>query len=237
VLRDIEIIKKELPLDILELFVLTPLPGSEDHQTLFKQGVWMDADLNKYDLHHRVVHHAKMSDQEFDQTYRDAWKAYYTPEHIETVARRHGAVPGRNPAEPAQFMTMFKIMFEAEGIHPLEGGILRLKYRRDRRYGMKIDPVGLFHVRLARESWWKLKIYARLAWQGWRIGQKVRHDPRRHEYMDLALSPVVEEDLDKLALFAETAGGEAALSKKRGEDLMRAKVAARQNVQRLAAAE
>ena len=55
--------------------------------------------------------------------------------------------------------------------------------------------------------------------------------------MDLALSPVVEEDLDKLALFAETAGGEAALSKKRGEDLMRAKVAARQNVQRLAAAE
>ena len=237
VLRDIEIIKKELPLDILELFVLTPLPGSEDHQTLFKQGVWMDADLNKYDLHHRVVHHAKMSDKEFEQTYRDAWKAYYTPEHIETVARRHGAIPGRNPAEPAQFMTMFKIMFEAEGIHPLEGGILRLKYRRDRRYGMKIDPVGVFHYRLARESWWKLKIYARLAWQGWRIGQKVRHDPRRHEYTDLSLQPVIEEDLDKLALFAETAGGEAALSKKRGEDLMRAKVAARQNLQRLEAAE
>jgi len=237
VLRDIEIIKKELPLDILELFVLTPLPGSEDHQTLFKQGVWMDADLNKYDLHHRVVHHAKMSDKEFEQTYRDAWKAYYTPEHIETVARRHGAIPGRNPAEPAQFMTMFKIMFEAEGIHPLEGGILRLKYRRDRRYGMKTDPVGVFHYRLARESWWKLKIYARLAWQGWRIGQKVKHDPRRHEYTDLSLQPVIEEDLDKLALFAETAGGEAALSKKRGEDLMRAKVAARQNLQRLEAAE
>ena len=34
ILRDIEIIKKELPLDILEFFILTPLPGSEDHQTL-----------------------------------------------------------------------------------------------------------------------------------------------------------------------------------------------------------
>jgi len=32
ILRDMEIIKKELPLDILELFMLTPLPGSEDHQ-------------------------------------------------------------------------------------------------------------------------------------------------------------------------------------------------------------
>ena len=97
----------------------------------------MDPDFNKYDVHHRVVHHPKMSDAEFDQTYRDAWKTYYTPEHIETVSRRHGATPGRNPAEPARFMTMFKIMFEAEGIHPLEGGIVRLKYRRDRRYGRR----------------------------------------------------------------------------------------------------
>ena len=30
--RDIEIIQRELPLDVLEFFCLTPLPGSEDHQ-------------------------------------------------------------------------------------------------------------------------------------------------------------------------------------------------------------
>jgi hypothetical protein len=153
------------------------------------------------------------------------------------VARRHGAIRGRNPAEPAQFMTMFKIMFEAENIHPLEGGIVRMKYRRDRRYGMPIEPMGVFHWKLARETFRKLKIYGKLAWQGWRIGQKVLHDPKRHEYMDLALSPVVDEDMDKLALFAETAGGGAALSKRRGEDLARAKVAAKQNQQRLEAAE
>jgi hypothetical protein len=133
-------------------------------------------------------------------------------------------------------MTMFKIMFEAEGIHPLEGGILRLKYRADRRRSMPIVPIGLFHYRLAVENWKKIRIYARLAWQGWRIGRKVKRDPRRHEYMDLALSPVVEEDLDKLALFAETAGGEAALSKRRGEDIARDRVVAAQS-QRLAAAE
>jgi hypothetical protein len=34
ILLDIEIIKRELPLDVLELFMLTPLPGSEDHKTL-----------------------------------------------------------------------------------------------------------------------------------------------------------------------------------------------------------
>ena len=74
IMRDLEIIKNELPLDILEFFMLTPLPGSEDHQKLWKQGVWMDPDLNKYDLNHRVVHHPKMSDAEFEQTYRDAWR-------------------------------------------------------------------------------------------------------------------------------------------------------------------
>ena len=52
ILRDIEIIKRELPVDILEFFFLTPLPGSEDHQTLLDAGVPMDADLNKYDLNH-----------------------------------------------------------------------------------------------------------------------------------------------------------------------------------------
>jgi len=131
---------------------------------------------------------------------------------------------------------MFKIMFEAEGIHPLEGGILRMKYRRDRRHGMPIEPIGVFHYRLALEFSRKLKIYGRLAWQGWRIGQKVKFDPKRLAYTDLALEPVIDEDLDKLALFAETAGGGAALNKRRGEDIARARVAAAHS-HRLAAAD
>ena len=42
VLRDIEIIKRELPIDFLEFFCLTPLPGSEDHKILHANSVWMD---------------------------------------------------------------------------------------------------------------------------------------------------------------------------------------------------
>jgi len=234
ILRDIEIIKKELPLDVLELFILTPLPGSEDHQTLWKQGIWMDPDLNKFDVHHRVVHHSKMSDSEFDQTYRDAWKAYYTPEHIETVARRHGALPDGDPMQPAAHMTMFKIMFEAEGIHPLEGGGLRLKYRRDRRPGMPVEPIGIFHLKLAAETWRKLRIYGPLVWQGWNIGRKVRNDSNRYTYTDLAIEPVVEQELDTLALFVETSGGGGAVRKKRGEDFARTRLAAAQITRRAA---
>jgi hypothetical protein len=124
-------------------------------------------------------------------------------------------------------MTMFKIMFEAEGIHPLEGGGMRMRYRRDRRPGLPIDPIGVFHFKLALETWRKLKIYGPLAWQGWRIGRKVKNDPNRYSYTDLAIEPVVDQELDTLALFGETAGGEGAVRKKRSEDFARARVAAR----------
>ena len=89
--RDIEIIQRELPLDIVEFFVLTPLPGSEDHQILWRKGVDMDPDLNKYDVEHVVTDHPKMSRAEWQAIYNEAWSLYYSPQHIETLLRRAAA--------------------------------------------------------------------------------------------------------------------------------------------------
>ena len=50
ILRDVEIIKRELAVELLEFFFLTPLPGSEDHQRLVRAGVTLDPDLNHYNL-------------------------------------------------------------------------------------------------------------------------------------------------------------------------------------------
>ncbi len=68
--RDIEIIKTQLPVDILEFFVLTPLPGSQDHQRLHAQGVAMDPDLNKYDIEHVCMPHPRRSAEEWSSTYK-----------------------------------------------------------------------------------------------------------------------------------------------------------------------
>ena len=89
--HDIEIIKNELPLDILEFFCLTPLPGSEDHKVLSQKGAWMDPDMNKYDLEHVVADHPKMTREEWHDVYRNAWEMYYTPEHMRTILRRAAA--------------------------------------------------------------------------------------------------------------------------------------------------
>ena len=81
--EDIEIIKKELPLDILEFFILTPLPGSEDHKVLYSKGEWMDPDMNRYDGEHAVSNHPKMTKEVWEEVYQDAWRTYLH-------ARAHG---------------------------------------------------------------------------------------------------------------------------------------------------
>ncbi len=83
ILNDLDIIKRELPIDVLEIHYLTPLPGSEDHQKLFRAGTWMDPDLDKYDLHHITCEHARMSQEEWVYAYQESWKRYYSYEHCE----------------------------------------------------------------------------------------------------------------------------------------------------------
>ena len=60
----------------------------------------MDPDLNKYDLNHRVTHHARMSDAEWEDAYRAAWDAFYTPDHMRTILSGAAAHPtgGRSSA-------------------------------------------------------------------------------------------------------------------------------------------
>jgi hypothetical protein len=65
--------------------------GSEDHKVLSQKGIWMDPDMNKYDVENVVTAHAKMSREELEGIYNEAWKIYYTPEHMKTILRRAGA--------------------------------------------------------------------------------------------------------------------------------------------------
>jgi hypothetical protein len=224
ILRDVEIIKRELPLDILEFFVLTPLPGSEDHKVMAERGAWMDPDLNKYDLNHRVTHHARMSDTEWDAAYRAAWSHYYTPEHMRTILRRAAAHPLGRPKTALTTMLWFKLMIEYEGVHPLEGGAFRLKFRRDRRHGMLLEPRAVFYPRYAAETAVKAWHYFRLYRATKRDLQQVLQASDRGTYTDMAIEPLQDDELDTLDLYHATSGGEAAVAKVRREALSRARV-------------
>lgn len=219
IMRDIEIIKEELPLDLLEFFYLTPLPGSEDHKRMLEAGVWMHPDLNRYDLNHACAEHPNMSEEEWDRAYRDAWRTYFTPRHMERIMRRNAAV-GRSVGNIMLLLVWFSGTMAVEGVHPLEGGFLRRKHRRDRRPGFKVEPAVLFYPK-----YWGELIWSQLRW-AYRFARiipfyiKIKRDAERSRYRDLALSPVDKESLDDLAMIAETRGGQAALAKSRRMDAL-----------------
>ena len=125
-MHDIDVIKRELPIDLLEFFMLTPLPGSEDHLKLFTAGVPLDPDMNRYDLNHICTAHPKMSRAGMGSSLRMAWQRYYTIEHVETILRRVASTKA-SPSNALFLITWFMGAINIERIHPLESGLLRLQ--------------------------------------------------------------------------------------------------------------
>ncbi len=223
--RDIEIIKRELPVDLLEFFHLTPLPGSEDHKKLHQAGVAMDADLNKYDLNHVTTAHATMSPADLDRVYAMAWQVYYTRPHIETILRR-AAATGISPAKVLLLVVWFLGSITIEKLHPLEGGLLRRKVRRDRRPGLPIEPALLFYPKNLYELVSRQIAWARLYLGLRRMYLRIKHDPKNKEYMDLALSPVADDETESRELFHNPAAEAFVRQEKRLDKIGRGEAAA-----------
>jgi hypothetical protein len=189
ILHDIDIIKRELPLDLLEFFILTPLPGSEDHKLLAEKGVWMDSDMNKYELEHVVTAHAKMTPEEWQGIYKKAWEHYYKLDHLEAVLRRAAASGIRVDRLPG-ILLWFLTSAIVENVHPLQGGLVRRKHRRDRRPGMPIASPLAFYPAIVSEFFRK---HAALARYWWHFRQ-MRKRAERESAMaanDLAMQAVI----------------------------------------------
>jgi hypothetical protein len=214
--RDIAIIQRELPLDMLEFFCLTPLPGSEDHQRLLKNGVWMDPDMNKYDLEHVVTGHPRMSKEEWEGIYQEAWDLYYSPEHMETIMRRAAAV-GTSPGKALFLIIWFWACVKIEKVHPLQGGYLRRKVRTDRRPGLPLENPLTFYPRYAATMVSNHVRVGLLALKLWKLRRELRHDPNARNYMDQALTPVTDADLDDLEMFNNSDSSRAAGDKARAQ--------------------
>jgi hypothetical protein len=214
IVRDIKIIQRELPLDLLEFFCLTPLPGSEDHKRLTLAGVAMDPDMNKYDLEHVTTAHPRMSQADWEHAYRLAWQAYYTPEHMATVMRRAVAT-GISPGKMMFLLIWFYGCVTIEKIHPLEGGYLRRKVRTDRRPGLPVENPLLFYPRYAAEVLMKHLRLARIIWRMARVRRALKRDPEARRYTDTALTPVAADEIETLEMFNVSTAARAAAEKSR----------------------
>ena len=200
--RDVDIIKRELPLDLVEFFVLTPLPGSEDHQRLSAAGADLDPDMNKYDLEHVTTDHPTMSRDDLRKVYSEVWSRYYTREHVETIMRR-GAASGLKPSKMTLPLMWFTGALAIEGIHPLELGFWRRKVRTQRRHGMPIENPLVFYPRRVWEMISTHYQWARLYLAYRAIQKRIEADPAAKDYDDISLHPVSEDEENALDLLTE----------------------------------
>ena len=225
IVRDVETIRNELPIDLIYFTNLTPLPGSEDHKKLHAAGVWMDPDLNNYDLNHRVTHHERMSDAEWDEAYRAAWETFYTWEHMERVLRRVYGCRSNKRRVTLNRLAWFRCFPRLMGVHPLEGGYMPLKFRRDRRPTFRRENPLVFYPKYA----WEILHHNTMLWGTWAVLRTIRwrieRDPERFEYRDLALTPPNEAEFAELGLYA-TRGARETIERQRKHAALRKHAAA-----------
>ncbi|MEO8497202.1 MAG: radical SAM protein, partial [Planctomycetota bacterium] len=187
--RDIQIIQKELPIDILEFMILTPLPGSADHKAMVLNGEWMDEDMNKFDLEHVTMNHGLMTAKQWLEIYDRAWYLYYTPQHVETLIRR-GAASGGGAHRTAMAILAYFGSYRFEKVHPLQCGVFRRKVRTTRRPGLPKEHPLVFYP---RRIWESVSTYLQVGAYFLhldRLSRRIKKDPAAKQYTDLALAPV-----------------------------------------------
>ncbi len=219
--RDVEILKRELPMDRVQFYCLTPLPGSADHKALYKRGVAMDPDLNNYDLNHITTDHPVMTREEWYGAFREAWQSFYNVDHIKTLMRR-----GRtNRVSTGNIMGSSIAVYVyacVEGVQPLESGFIRRRVRRERRPGLPIEHPLVFYPKYLRRA---LVGYGKALAMLIPLSierRRLKRDPEAKHYTDQALTPVDDQELTSMEMYSVTDAAVAAVELHKDKQRQRA---------------
>jgi hypothetical protein len=114
---------------------------------------------------------------------------------------RRVAVTKANASNALFLITWFMGSINIEHIHPLESGFLRLKFRRDRRPGFAREPMWSFYPKYFVEVFSKLVRWTHLYFKLRRIYLRIKFDPNRYSYTDMAMTPVGDDEAETHELF------------------------------------
>lgn len=121
--------------DQASFFILTPLPGSEDHARAVAAGVDINKDLNRCDSFHPIIAHPKMTSEQWFSSFTSAWRQFYRMENMVKALKRF------KKREDRQYLlrnyVWYRWSFVTEKIHPMIAGFYRIRDFRDRRPGAK----------------------------------------------------------------------------------------------------
>jgi hypothetical protein len=127
--------------------------------------------------------------------------ALYSTSHLRTLLKR-GVATGLPMGSLVKMLVQFATTVPIESVHPLQGGLVRLKHPSERRPGLPRPHSLLFWPAFALEA---VRKHARLAGVVIRLALMARaiaSNPAAKAYTDLALTKGGPEDEAKLELLA-----------------------------------
>ncbi len=170
--RDLQQLITEVGPEQASFFMLTPLPGSQDHVILRHRGIAMDADLNRYDSFHATTAHPLMSREAWTRAYEDAWTFFYSVDNMTQILRR---------VHPDNYWNVFanfiwyKNATMVEQGHPMVHGFVRLKGRDQRRPDQPRESRLIYWKRRLRDWSRYAQLWPRLALEMEDVWLRTRH--------------------------------------------------------------
>jgi radical SAM superfamily enzyme YgiQ (UPF0313 family) len=135
--EDVHTLRDVVKADQASFFMLTPLPGSMDFVKLQDSGAWIEPDYNLFDSFHVNTRHPEMSADEWLDVFQESWREFYCVDSMKAILSRSNENTYWGLFK--NFM-WYKYAIQVERNHPMIAGFLRLKSRRQRRPGYKVDP-------------------------------------------------------------------------------------------------
>jgi radical SAM superfamily enzyme YgiQ (UPF0313 family) len=140
---DIDRLIREVRPDRAAFFMMTPLPGSEDHRWMIEAGTQLASDYNLFDSCHETMLHPAMKEGAWSRAYRSAWEVFYSFDNMKAILSR---ATRENYWDTFRGLFWYKHSACCEGMHPMLSGLLRIKDRKTRRDGWPIEKP-LQHLR------------------------------------------------------------------------------------------
>ncbi|MBM4256856.1 MAG: hypothetical protein FJ147_13290 [Deltaproteobacteria bacterium] len=125
----------EVGVDLASFFIVTPLPGTEDHIKAVEEGKITDWDFNWYDSDHVVSQHPTMTAEEVLKAYQDAYRTFYSPWRMLKNTATFSGGRGLN-WEARDSMTREFLYWGysyRRGRHPMLGGLWKIYDEKTKR--------------------------------------------------------------------------------------------------------
>jgi radical SAM superfamily enzyme YgiQ (UPF0313 family) len=181
--------------DSASFYILSPLPGSKDHQRWWRERRWMDTDFNTYDSAHVAVLPERMTREELLASYHAAWKQFYSTEHMVRVLNvyKHDWSSYWNRLF---FFAAYLYATRIEHLHPMNCGFWTVRHRHDRRPGYEREGFASFWrnrcMTLIGRLWGLGKLFFQLEEVWLRSRPKSRVEEALHEMISTTKQDVID---------------------------------------------